>query len=240
MLTYRFDEKTKEYLVSEQAFLDPLESQLADKEIYLLPANSTFTKPLDPKEGYAVVWENNEWIYKEDHRQKRDKGGVIIETSGTPYWLEGDTYLSPARYMKELGELPEGAILVKPEKPLEKYIEEKHSELSSKFNTIQDSAYLTSSLGFTINAGRTAKADIDGLIESLQDDTTSTVLFRCYDNSFINVNLNNLKTMRLEVIKSGQELYQQKWTFGTMIDNCTSSEEVEAINIEFTMLDFSK
>ena len=46
--------------------------------------------------------------------------------------------------------------------------------------------------------------------------------------------------MRLEVIKSGQELYQQKWTFGTMIDNCTSSEEVEAINIEFTMLDFSK
>lgn len=240
MLTYRFDEKTKEYLLSEQAFLDPLESQIQNKEIYLLPANSTFTKPLNPKEGYAVVWENNEWIYKEDHRQKRDKGGVIIETSGTPYWLKGDTYLTPARYMKELGELPEGALLIQPEKPLDVYKEEKHKELSYKFSDVQEKAYLTSSLGFVINAGRTAKADIDGLVEVLQDDTTSTVLFRCYDNSFVNVNLDNLKTMRLEVIKSGQELYQQKWTFGTMIDNCTSSEEVEVINIEFIMLDFSK
>ena len=240
MLTYRFDENTKEFLVSEQAFLDPLESQIQNKEIYLLPANSTFTKPLDPKEGYAVVWENNEWIYKEDHRQKRDKGGVIIETSGTPYWLEGDNYLSPARYMKELGKLPEGAILVKPEKPLEVYKEEKHQELSSKFSDVQEKAYLTSSLGFVINAGRTTKADIDGLIEVLQDDTTSTVLFRCDDNSFVNVNLDNLKTMRLEVIKSGQELYQQKWTFGSLIDSCNTSEEIEAIKLEFIMLDFTK
>lgn len=240
MLTYRFDEKTKEYLLSEQAFLDPLESQIQNKEIYLLPANSTFAKPLDPKEGYVVVWENNEWIYKEDHRQKRDKGGVIIESSGTPYWLAGDTYLSPARYMKELGELPEGAILVKPEKPLEVYKQEKHKELSYKFSDVQEKAYLTSSLGFMINAGRTAKADIDGLLEVLQDDTTSTVLFRCYDNSFVNVNLDNLKTMRLEVIKSGQELYQQKWTFGAMIDSCNTSEEVESIKLEFTMLDFTK
>lgn len=136
MLTYRFDENTKEFLVSEQAFLDPLESQIQNKEIYLLPANSTFTKPLDPKEGYAVVWENNEWIYKEDHRQKRDKGSVIIETSGTPYWLAGDTYLTPARYMKELGELPEGAILVKPEKPLE--VIEKENEDKAKLERAQE------------------------------------------------------------------------------------------------------
>ena len=142
MLTYRFDENTKEYLLSEEGFLDPLETEIQGKEVYLLPANSTFTKPLDPKEGYAVVWENNKWIYKEDHRQKRDKGGVIIESSGTPYWLEGDNYLSPARYLKELGPLPEGAILVKPEKPLDIYIAEKHKELSYKFDNIQDKAYL--------------------------------------------------------------------------------------------------
>ena len=78
------------------------------------------------------------------------------------------------------------------------------------------------------------------MIEVLQDDNTSTVLFRCYDNSFVNVNLDNLKTMRLEVIKSGQELYQQKWTFGSLIDSCTNSEEVEAIKLEFIMLDFTK
>ena len=163
MLTYRFDEKTKEYLLSEQAFLDPLESQIQNKEIYLLPANSTFTKPLDPKEGYAVVWENNEWIYKEDHRQKRDKGGVIIETSGTPYWLEGDTYLTPARYMKELGELPEGALLVKPEKPLE--VIEKENEDKAKLERAQEVKSIT--------------VEVDGLIfdgdEISQDRMSRTI-----------------------------------------------------------------
>ena len=119
MQTYKYHHDTHEYLYSENAFRDPLESKAQGRDVWLLPADSTFMAPLAAKKGHAVVWNGTAWEYKEDHRQIRDKGGVIEEGSGTPYWLPGDTYESPARYMKELGDLPEGAMLKKPAKPAE-------------------------------------------------------------------------------------------------------------------------
>ena len=116
MQTYRFNADTKEFLYAEEAFLDPLETEQQGKEIYLLPADSTFTAPLDKKEGYAVVWNGTAWEYIEDHRQKRDMGGTIIKGTGTAYWMPDDTWLSQARYMTELGPLPEGALLEAPAK----------------------------------------------------------------------------------------------------------------------------
>ena len=117
MKTYKFDRETKEFLYAEEAFLDPLETEQQGQPVYLLPADSTFTAPLESKDGYAVVWNGEAWESIEDHRPARDKGGVIMEGSGTPYWLPGDTYESPARSMTELGPLPKGAMLMKPEKP---------------------------------------------------------------------------------------------------------------------------
>ena len=119
MQTYKYHSETKEYLYAEEAFLDPLESEQQGRDVYLLPADSTFTVPLEAKDGYAVCWNGTTWEYVEDHRQKRDMGGVPIEGTGTAYWLPGDTWQSPARYMKDLGPLPDGALLERPEKSLE-------------------------------------------------------------------------------------------------------------------------
>lgn len=124
MQTYKYNADTKEYLYAEEAFLDPLETEKAGKPVYLLPADSTFAKPLEPKKGYAVVWKETVWEYIEDHRQKRDKGGVPVEGSGTPYWMKGDAWNSPARYMMELGKLPDGAMLKAPDKPASVVAEE--------------------------------------------------------------------------------------------------------------------
>ena len=124
MHTYRFDPNTKEYLYAEEAFLDPLESKAQGRDVWLLPADSTFTVPPVPEKGYAVRWNGTAWEQVEDHRQKRDKGGVIVENSGPPYWLPKDTWESPARYMTELGPLPAGAMLEAPEKPAEVLAEE--------------------------------------------------------------------------------------------------------------------
>jgi hypothetical protein len=100
--------------------------------VYLLPADSTFTAPLEPKPGYAVVWNGNAWEYIEDHRQSRDMGGVPLEGSGTPFWMLGDTWKTPARYMTELGKLPEGAMLEKPEKPAAVLAEEELAQAKVK------------------------------------------------------------------------------------------------------------
>ena len=65
MNVYRYDEETKEYIGVETAFIDPLETELQGKEIYLLPANCTFTKATETKEGYKLKWNGESWEYEE-------------------------------------------------------------------------------------------------------------------------------------------------------------------------------
>ena len=115
MQVYKYDEKTKEYIGSEQALIDPLETEQQGKEIYLLPANATFTAPTK-KEGFATVWDGEQWQLVEDNR-------------GAEYWLPGDTYGTPARVMQHLGALPEGVTFTAPEKSFEQLKKEKLQEV---------------------------------------------------------------------------------------------------------------
>ena len=105
MQTYTFDERTGEFLRAEPAFLDPLESRAQGRKVYLLPASSTFTPPPAPREGFARLWNGKAWEQVEDHRQKQNEHGEIIEDSGTAYWIPGDTWDSPARHMAKPAEV---------------------------------------------------------------------------------------------------------------------------------------
>lgn len=92
---------------------------------------STTVLPPEIPEDYAALWGGTTWSLVEDHRQKYDATGV--KTGGTPYWLEGDTYETAARYMTKLGSLPDGALLVQPEKP-----ESTTAELAEQVRTERD------------------------------------------------------------------------------------------------------
>ena len=70
MLVYFYDEETKEFLYSEEAHLDPLETELKGEKVYLLPANATFEKPLDKEDGKAVVFDGSAWKLVDDNRGK--------------------------------------------------------------------------------------------------------------------------------------------------------------------------
>lgn len=70
MLVYFYDEETKEFLRSEEAFIDPLETQIKGENIYLLPANATFEKPLDKEDGKAIVFDGSTWKLIVDNRGK--------------------------------------------------------------------------------------------------------------------------------------------------------------------------
>lgn len=100
MQTYIYHSETKEYLYSEVAFLDPLESEQQGKDVYLLPADATFTAPPEAKEGYARVWNGKAWEYVEDHR------GVTV-------WQSYDESM----VITELGAIPEGWSIEQPVKP---------------------------------------------------------------------------------------------------------------------------
>lgn len=106
MQCYNYNPITGEYLHVSKCPLDPLESKRLGKEVGLLPANATFTPPPTAENGKVAVWNGTTWELKEDNR-------------GTKYWLLGDTWQVEPREMKDLGQIPEGAVLTRPE-PTEK------------------------------------------------------------------------------------------------------------------------
>lgn len=101
-----------------------------------------------------------------------------------------------------------------------------------------DEMYLTSSLGYAINADKTAQDNIRGLIEAHEE--TDLIKYKLYDNSFKDVTIADLKIMLKECAQNGENLYTQKFLYQSKINDCTSIDEVNAIEIVFEMMDFSK
>ena len=100
-IAYRYNPKTFEYDGSEPCQLDPLESEAQGKQIWLLPAHATYKAPPAEREGYTRVFVPNtaEWVWREDHR-------------GEHYKLNADAPDAPIFEMKEIGPLPQNAIVV--------------------------------------------------------------------------------------------------------------------------------
>lgn len=110
--------------------------------------------------------------------------------------------------------------------------------LSLAFQTVQETAYIVSSLGFRANAGARAYRDVDGLIKRMKAENLDSVMFRDFDNILQPVTLEEAQTLELEIIKNGQSIYLQKWAFEDVIGKATTVEELDKIIIAFDMLDF--
>lgn len=107
------------------------------------------------------------------------------------------------------------------------------SQLGDKIFNSQDT-YLTSSLGFRINARSKALEDINSLI-ILGDEVT---YFNDFDDVIHELSVAQLEILQKEVIKSGQNIYQQKWAYRKQIENAQSVEEIQNIKFDFAMSDF--
>ena len=94
MIAYNYDPVTHEYIGRETAQENP-----KHPGEYLISAHSTLTEPPAIREGYARVWNEEEWSYVEDHR-------------GATIWRDHFT----SRTVEELGPIPEGWSIERPEK----------------------------------------------------------------------------------------------------------------------------
>ena len=64
MIAYGYDDNGY-YTGEKNCQIDPLESKRKGEFVYLLPANATWDKPLDEKEGYRVRFVGGAWTYEE-------------------------------------------------------------------------------------------------------------------------------------------------------------------------------
>ena len=225
MIFYIYDEKTKEYTSTQNAFIDPLETKKQGKNVYLVPANATDKKPLETKENQAVIFNGSEWEIVADYRNKT-------------YYIGTEQH-----EMKELGDLPKGATFepVEPEKTLDELKSEKLAELTSitsKFDNqlVNNEMVINSSLGFKVNADLRSQNNLRGLISV----GIEPVNFVTADNSVQNLTLEQLNILLNECAQNVQHLYLFKWQYRKQVEQAKTAEELNAIEFKFTMKDFSK
>lgn len=115
MIAYRFDDQNI-YIGQEEAFIDPLESKKAGKDIYVLPENCTFAKPFPDKDGYVQKWNGTLWEFVENHIGKT---GYV---DGKPFEV------------KEYGPLPQGWGDTPPPPTKEELAEQVRKERDSKLS----------------------------------------------------------------------------------------------------------
>lgn len=126
-------------------------------------------------------------------------------------------------------EVEDPAILLEVEKSLKK------QQLENLFKQTRASSdiYVTSSLGFPINANETAIINIIGLINELEVSGKETVVFRDFNNEFHEVTKDNLKQMQAEIAREGSAFYYLKWQYEESISNATTVKQVKDIQISF-------
>ena len=218
MNVYKYDEKTKEYISTETALLDPLETKKAGKNIYLLPANATFTVPPAKKEGFAIVWNGEAWQEVEDHR-------------GTEYWLPGDAYGTPAREMKELGALPEGATLTPPEQTLDEVKVIKKSALKAERD--QKEVLPIEYNGNSFDYDDKARDRINAAIIALDmAGAEATLQWTTADNTNTTVTAQNLRNIIAAVAMRSNTLHEQYRVAKEAVNAAETKEEVEAVTLE--------
>ena len=151
MIFYTYDEKTKEYTGTQNAFIDPLETKKQGKNVYLVPPNVTDKKPLETKENQAVVFNGSEWE-------------IITDYRGKTYYVGTEQH-----EMKELGDLPKGATFepVEPEKTLDEQtleeLQKEQTELNAQIKQLKDQL-LTATLADDTNQIESIKAQYQTLV----------------------------------------------------------------------------
>ena len=96
--------------------------------------------------------------------------------------------------------------------------------------------FFKSSLGFNVDGDALSRDNLDGL----KAIGIEPVTFRDHDNGDHQLTLDDLRTLLKEAQMNGAMLYQQKWQMQAKIESAKSLKALKAIDIKFTMADFSK
>ena len=109
--------------------------------------------------------------------------------------------------------------------------EQKLKELNEKFAYQFSNGVLHSSLGFSVDNRRFGdkndKDNIEGLIQ------LGILFYKDVDNVLHNLTMEQMVTLKMEMIGQGLGLYNTKWYFEDLINKAITNTELDAINIAF-------
>lgn len=217
----------------------------------ILPPDDTLTEPT-LKDGYWSQWNGKKWTQVKKPTTAAECVGLSVRhEDNTAHGLELKALFESLakadsehyRVATDDEQTQTVEAVPEPAQPtLDELKAEKTAQINEAFDQLQaynaKECYLTSSLGFAINADACSATNISSLIDMLSDDT-STVSFKAYDNTFKSLTRPQLKTMLMECKQNGLALYQQKFALLAKVSAAASTDELDAISVGFAMSDFS-
>ena len=243
---YRFDEHGH-YMNAEQIMLDPITSAP------LMPDDCVSFAP--DAEKLKTCWaklnsDHSEWTYQVKPTTAKECIGISVKHEDQCPWAYEvrDLFEKLCAADSEHYRVVRDANLVQtveaiPEKTFEELKTEKLQTLSAEASRFQawncKDMHIKSSLGFEINSDQCSQNNIQILIGMLPDDTATTS-FKIYDNTFKALTKPQLKILLSECEQAGLALYQTKFALQSAIEAAKTKEDLDAIKIEFVMMDFSK
>lgn len=104
-------------------------------------------------------------------------------------------------------------------------------DIKAAFSAAEADGFVESSLGFRADATRRSIEDIDGLIDLVSSGALPVpVTFRDYDNTYHDLTLDQLNTLRLEAKGRGPLIYARKWELEAAADAAETVEAVQAVD----------
>lgn len=148
-----------------------------------------------------------------------------------------------------LGKTPENAIefwakygvtYIEEDEPIETFKQQKTFVIKQAFLTWRNkNATLTSSLGFSADSNERAMSDVNGLLVAYEDNKDALITFRDADNVFHTLTYSQVKTLQKEIVANGNYAYEQKWLLDAQVENATTKEKLDAIEVKFIGKDFT-
>ena len=103
---------------------------------------------------------------------------------------------------------------------------EKLTEIKNAFLNAGNGYMYSETLKTNVNAGDVAFRNVQSLIDYMTENNITNTQFRVYDNSFVEITLDQLKQLKNEMIQYGLNLYHKKWDLESQIKNATTIDEV--------------
>ena len=199
--------------------------------------------PFTYEPGYWFFFRNNEWEKVKIPETVQDLDFDITLTDESTNYQKTLISLAQRLFAGYTGNTykleVQGNRYKVSQKSLEELKNEKQQEISNYANRFEhnkcDEMFITSSLGFRVNADRRSLQNVENLIRLGQD-----TVFKDYDNQFHSVTVQDLETLLMEISANGSNLYNQKFQMQLAVMNFTTLEQIENFEIQFTMMDFTE
>ena len=190
---------------------------------------SGYTKLEPPtiSDGKELYFENNQWVLK-------DKP---VDYRGTWVNIDGDTVS-----ITQLGETPPDGYAKEKDGiwyfangseatdiTLKQLKQRKINQLKTDFNNLPNLGFHSQTIDKTINAKYTDLLNMKSLLAYMTKNNLSTVKFRCFDNSFVDITQAQLQSMIDELIDYGIQCYNKKWQIEQAINQATTIDKLKSI-----------